>query len=339
MTVGATLVASLLVTLARPATWPLALATFLLRGGFLVVLAPIVELPSAVAVGNVLTPLLSEIVFRGVTPSIALVLATIAVLALVWLFGVGLLAAAAEVELVRQVAADHETWPAGRTAAAIAPGDRVARRVLAVRLLAQAPLVAIVAIGAVRIVSVAYQELTNPSDVGVALVIRVAAGAIDAVLAVVLVWLVGDTVGSIAARRVVLFGDGVLRALRGAVLDLLRRPLRLVVLAPVSLVPLVLALVVVGIAGSAAWDALRAALSLAAEPLVALATLLALVGLFGGGLLLIGVCCAWRAALWTVAVAGTFGATTYDPEGHWIGTTDSGTLTDLRPRGVDPDTR
>ena len=70
MTVGATLVASLLAILSRPATWLLALATFLLRGGFLLVLAPIIVLPSAVALGNILTPLLSTIVFQGFTPSI-----------------------------------------------------------------------------------------------------------------------------------------------------------------------------------------------------------------------------------------------------------------------------
>jgi hypothetical protein len=339
MTVGATLVASLLVTLARPATWPLALATFLLRGGFLLVLAPIVVLPSAVAVGNVITPLISSIVFQGVSPSIVAMLATVAVLVLLWLFGVGLVAAAAEAELVRQVAAEEETWPAGRGPGELPPGRRVAWRVLAVRLVAQAPLVAALALGAVRIVSVAYGELTNPSDVAVALAIRVALGALDAVVLVVLVWLVGETVGSIAARRVVLRGEGVLRSLRGGVVQLLRRPVRWIVLAPVSLLPLVLALVAVGFAGSAAWDALRAALSLGAEPLVALVSLVALVGLFGGGLLLIGVCCSWRGAIWTVEEAGTFGATTNDPEGHWIGAVDSGTLADLRPRGVDPDTR
>jgi len=339
MTVEATLVASLLVTLARPATWPLALATFLLRGGFLLVLAPIVVLPSAVAAGNVITPLISSIVFQGVSPAIVVMLATVAILVLLWLFGVGLVAAAAESELIRQVAAEEETWPAGRGPVQVTPRRHVAWRVLAVRLVAQAPLLAALAMGAVRIVSVAYGELTNPSDVAVALAIRVTVGALDAVVLVALVWLVGETVGSIAARRVVLLGEGVLRSLRGGVVQLVRRSVRWFVLAPVSLLPLVLALVAVGVAGSAAWDALRAALSLGAEPLVALVSLLALVGLFGGGLLLIGVCCAWRGAIWTVEVAGTFGATTNDPEGHWIGAADSGTLTDLRPRGVDPDTR
>ncbi len=102
-------------------------------------------------------------------------------------------------------------------------------------------------------------------------------------------------------------------------------------LSVVPLVPLALVLVIVGMAGSAAWDALRAALSIGGDGLVALVLLAVLVGLFAGGLLLIGVVAAWRATIWTVDVAGTFGATVHDPEGQWNGVADSGTLTDLRP--------
>ena len=105
------------------------------------------------------------------------------------------------------------------------------------------------------------------------------------------------------------------------------------------LVPLVVVLAIVGMAGSATWDALRAALSIGGDRLIALFLLVVLVTLFAGGLLLIGVASAVRAAVWTVDVAGTFGATVHDPEGPWNGAVDSGTLTDLRPRGVDSDTR
>ena len=49
--------------LARPATWPLALLTFLLRGGLLLVAAPILVLPSAVGLANVVVPWLSALVF------------------------------------------------------------------------------------------------------------------------------------------------------------------------------------------------------------------------------------------------------------------------------------
>jgi hypothetical protein len=339
MTVGATLVASLLATLDRPTTWPLALATFLLRGGILLVLAPIVVLPSAVSVGNVLTPLLSTVVFQGVTPSIVLLLTGAVGAALLWLIGAGLVAAAAESALVLEVGADDETWPAGRPPRDPRPVGRAAWRVLVVRLIAHVPLAIALSWGAVRIVTVAYRELTVPSDVEVALVLRVAGGATDAVVVVLVAWLVGETVGAIAARRVVLLGEGVVRGLRGGVARLVWHPLRTVVLAALPVVPLGLVLAGVGLAGSATWNALRSALSLGGEPLMALLLLLALVSLFAGGLLLIGVTSAWRAAIWTVDVAGTFGATQHGPEGPWIGAGDSGTLGDLRPRGVDPDTR
>ena len=338
MTVGATLVASLLLALARPRTWPLALATFLLRGGFLLVLAPIVVLPSAVAVGNVLTPVLSTVVFRGFA-TILVPLVVIGFGALLWLFGGGLIAAAAESELARVVARDDEAWPTGRAPRDVVPAEHPAGRVLTVRLIAHLPLILALSWGAIRIVAVTYRELTVPSDVGVALVIRVAGGATDAVVVVVAAWLLGETVGGIAARRVALLGERVPSALGGATIRLLRHPLRCIVLAVVPLLVLLLVLVAVGLASSATWDALRAALSFGTEGVTALALVVVLVGLFAGGLVLIGVISAWRAAVWTVDWAGTFGVAAYDPEGPWHAGNDSATLRDLRPRGADPDQR
>jgi hypothetical protein len=338
VTVGATLVASLLATLGRPSTWPLGLATFLLRGGFLLVLAPIIVLPSAVGLGNVLAPLLETVVFRGVTPAIAILLASIVVGLLIWLVGGGLVAAAVEAELVRRIVADEET---GAAVAAIdhPPVAHPAFRVLTVRLIALLPLLIALIFGAVRIVAVAYRELTVPSNVGVPLALRVVASAPDAVSLVIATWLTGETVGALAARRVVLVGDRVLAAVRAALVRLIRHPLRSATLAVVPLLPLALVLVLVALAGSSTWEALRAALSSATDPLVVLVLVLALVALFGGGLLLIGVISAWRAAVWALEVGGTFGAIGHGPVGFWNDAVDSGTLGDLRPRGVDPDTR
>ncbi len=339
MTVGATLVASLLATLSRPATWPLALASFLLRGGFLLVLAPIVVLPSAVGLGNILTPLLSMFVFHGLTPSIAVLAAVIGIGLFAWLVGGGLLASAAESELVRRIAADEEAWASSEPASGLHLAVHPAWRVLIVRLIADLPLLLALSWGAIRIVTVAYRELTVPSDVAVPLVARVVGGAPDAVVIVIVAWLLGETVGGLAARRVILLGEGVPGALRAGVLRLLRAPARCATLALVPLLPVALALLVAGLAASLAWDALRAALSFDAGGVVALLLVAALVALFVGGLALIGVTSAWRAAVWTVGLTGTFGSTRYGPEGHWNGVADSGTLGDLRPRGVDPDTR
>lgn len=339
MTLGATLVASLLVTLARPATWALALATFLVRGGFLLVLAPIVVLPTAVELGNLMAPVLTTLLFRGVTPLIALLQVVGGAAFMIWLLVGGLVAAAAETEVVRRVAADDEVWLPGERSR-LAPVAHPTRRVLLVRLAAYLPLLLVaLPLSSYRFVVVGYDELTSPSAGGLPLAIRIALGAPDAVALLVVTWLLGEMVGALAARRVVLAGDGARRAIGWAFGRLARRPVRNLALSVVPLVPLAVVLVIVGTAGSATWDALRAALSIGGDRLLALLLLAVLVALFAGGLLLIGVASAFRAAVWTVDVAGTFGATVDDPEGQWNGAVDSGTLTDLRPRGVDPDTR
>jgi hypothetical protein len=338
MSLGATLVGSLLLILARPATWPVALAAFLLRGGFLLVLAPIVVLPSAVSLGNVVTPLLSTVVFQGFTPPIALALTAAGTGALLWLFGGGLIAAAAESEVVREIASDEEGSAIGPAPVVAALAGGPAWRVLAVRLLAHVPFVLAVSWGATRIVAVAYRELTVPSDVAVSLVARVIGGAGPALAIVLLAWLLGEAVGAIAARRVILLGDGVVTALRGALRWIVRRPRRCVALGIIPLLPLALLLVVIGLAGSATWGLLRTALALNGGTgwLVGFALVTTLVGLFGAGLLLIGATAAWRSAVWTVELARTFGVTGHGPEGEWKGRSDSGTLGDLRPRVVDP---
>ena len=63
----AALIGALLATLRTPATWPLALAAFLIRGGIVLVLVPIVVLPTTVGIGNVFGPALASIAFGSVS--------------------------------------------------------------------------------------------------------------------------------------------------------------------------------------------------------------------------------------------------------------------------------
>ena len=58
---GSGIVAATSVTIARPSTWPLALGAFLLRGGMVLVLLPIVVLPTSVGVGNLVAPAVMSI--------------------------------------------------------------------------------------------------------------------------------------------------------------------------------------------------------------------------------------------------------------------------------------
>ncbi len=111
---GAALTGALLATLATPASWPLALAAFLLRGGFLVVTLPIIVLPTTVQLANILAPDLSSIALGTITLELALLAGSIGATVVAWLVLGGWLAAALEAEGARLIAADEEVAALGR---------------------------------------------------------------------------------------------------------------------------------------------------------------------------------------------------------------------------------
>ncbi|MEX2184277.1 MAG: hypothetical protein WEC14_07500, partial [Chloroflexota bacterium] len=139
MTLGATLVASFLATLARPATWILALLGFLVRGGIIVVIVPIVVLPSAVGVANVITPLVTTMAFTGISEPVIGLVVTAGLGFVAWLVFGGLTAAIAEAEGVAIVVEDDDLPDPGAghphppTPMSVAPAPSrltVARRIL-----------------------------------------------------------------------------------------------------------------------------------------------------------------------------------------------------------------
>ena len=303
MSVGATLTASLLAVLDRPSTWLLALVGFLVRGGWLVVLAPIVVLPTAVGIGNVVAPLLEDIAFGRNTEDVVRGGGTALVVVVTWFVVGGLLAAATEVDTVRRTAGSAESGAASMMAR---PG--ATRRVFVARVVALLPLIVAIAWAALRFVGVGYREFTNPSDVALPVAVRIVVGAPDAALAILAAWLFGEIVGGIAARRVVLGGDDVRRALGTGVRSFRTRPTRSIGLAAVSAVILIVVLVTTGIATGPAWDALRGALAEGDASIATSLVLVLFVGLFAGGLVLMGLVSAWRSALWTVDLLGADGS-------------------------------
>jgi hypothetical protein len=180
--------------------------------------------------------------------------------------------------------------------------------VFVARVVALLPLIVAIAWAAFRVVGVGYRELTNPSDVALPVAFRIVIGAPDAALGILAGWLFGEIVGGIAARRIVLAGDGVRAALAGAIGRLRARPARSIGLAAVSAVILVVVLVITGIATGTAWDALRGALAEGDASIATSLILVLFVALFAGGLVLMGLVSAWRSALWTVDVLGAGGA-------------------------------
>ena len=315
MSIGATVIASFLAVLERPSTWAFALVGFLVRGGWLIVLAPIVVLPTAVGIGNVVAPLLEDIAFGRNTEDVVRSGGTALVAVTGWLLVGGLLAAATELETVRRTAASAEL---GRRPAPARSGGT--GRVFVARVVALLPLIVALAWAAFRFVGVGYREFTNPSDVALPVAGRILVGAPDAALGILAGWLCGEIVGAIAARRIALAGDGLRAALAGGLRGLRARPGRSIALAALSAVVLVLVLGITAIASGTAWDALRGALAEGDASIATSLTLVLFVGLFAGGLVLIGFVSAWRSALWTVEVIGKCGPGTNGTFGGGGGT-------------------
>ena len=302
----AALSGALLITLATPATWPLALAAFLLRGGLLLVVLPIVVLPSPVGLGNLLAPTLMALVLGGGSVGVVLIVGTLALALAVWVVVGGLIAASLEAESARIVARDREDEGAddGASSHPAAPGPSrfgEASRVLAVRLLAHLPTGLAVVWGSARLVSLAYRELTSPFDVATPIALRVLRAAPEVIVAIAIVWTIGEIVGAIAARRIALGGAGAVRALRDAVVSALRHPLPGLIGFGLPTLTLLLVLASSALAAAAAWETVRVAMRSSGDPFSAAATVVLFVAVWIGGLLLIGVTSAWRAAVWSVA--------------------------------------
>ena len=351
--------ASLLVSLGRPTWWLLALAGFLARGGIVLAVVPIVNLPSPLALSNIVAPVIVPLALGHVDEGVFVAIAIVVAGLLAWLIAGGLIGAATDLALIRDglaaaieegvagrvwgAAADRsEVWPDGRG------GGRLVARILAVRLLAHLPFAIALAIGSVAIVQVAYAELTRPAGVDTPLVLRVAAAATGPIIAIVVAWFVGELAGGIAARRIVLVGDGILAALAAAVVGLVRTPRSTVV--PGLVTTISLALILGATLGGARVAWLRADSALTnprMDPSTLVITLAALVAIWLAALSLIGVLTASRSAALTFEairastrrveisapsgesgdiVDGTFGASTHHRPGDRPLGDDGGSL-------------
>jgi hypothetical protein len=284
-----------LAALARPSWWAMALAAFLVRGGIVVALLPILSLPSAAGLTTTLAPSLEALVLgRGslegvivgtLLVSLVLVALLVAALAGSWL----------DLALVRE-AADDDDLDLGWAPAS--PATRGwARKGLAIRLAAHLPTMVAAGYAAIRLVGATYAELLDPGDLAVPLVARVLLRAPDAVIPVVLAWLLGEAIGALAARRAAA-GEPTSLAIRRAVRQ---------VLGPAGLATLVLtSLVIAAFAGAfvltagRAWEHLGTALAGGADSIQIVAAVLLFVSTWMLGLALLGAVLAWRGSAWTV---------------------------------------
>lgn len=327
-------------SLSAPASWPVALAGFLARGGLILFLLPIIVLPTPAGVANVVAPWLVPFVFGQVSAEVVAILAATVALAVGWIVGGGLLGAWADVLLIREAAADEElgfapTVPLARR--------RLAGRVFALRLLAHAPLAAALVWGAARIGQAGYRELVNPLEVVSPLAVRIISAVPDAVALVLVAWLIGEAAGGLATRHLVLGGASLGRSLREAYVDLGRYPSSFATIA-LTTFGLLVTLVPSVVAAGVGWSWARVLLLGGALPPEAVMAIFLFVVLWLGGLALAAGVAAWRSYAWTAEwlrhraasgwdvgptaehEAGTIGGSGSPRPGGWSSTGSSGSV-------------
>lgn len=331
MSRGATALASLLVTLSHPAWWVLALAAFLVRGGIVAFILPVVVLPSPLAVSTVAAPLVVPIALGRIGPEVVvLVVATIAGF-LAWLLAGGYVAAAADRALIRAAmaaAADEGVAAAGLGEPDRTAGGGSAGHLLAARLMTLVPLAVAVGFGAVSIVRAGYVELSRPLDVQTPLVVRVAIAAAPQIALVVVAWLLAEVLGGAAERRIAVERLTAWEGLRRGAVDLVRRSPSTLLLWLAMTALLVLVVGGALVAGALTWQrASDLVADATADPLALAIALLGFVAIWVVALVLTGMIASARTVIGVFellrhdgavpADPGTFGAGAHGRPGDW----------------------
>ncbi|MCI0345218.1 MAG: hypothetical protein L0221_07190 [Chloroflexi bacterium] len=281
---------SLLAAMSRPAWWLLAVAAFLLRGGLIVLVLPIVSLPTAAGLTNLAAPAVVSLVFGG-PDSLGVLLLGAGLAALTWLVGGGFVAAAIDVALVAEVARDDELDEP------VTPRPGLTLRATALRLLAHVPTLVVLIWAAVRIAVAAYEELAAPGDAAVPMILRIALRAPEAVVALTFVWAIGEAIGGLAVRRLVA-GRDVVHALGDGWLALVRRPTTLATMLLTNGALLGIVVLAGGVA-AVTWNALRLVIIDGGTRSELAAALIVFSLAWLAGAWLIAIATAWRQAAWT----------------------------------------
>ena len=199
----------------------IALAGFMLRGGIVLLAVPSAVLPSVIGLAGALGVNAFGIDGRPTTSFFELV-AVISAGAAIYLLLATIVGSLIDVWLI-DAALDRKGG--GPREQLSIPSLEQLLSLAGIRIVCLVPLALALVWAGSRIYTSAYNELTTPSSLGVPLAVRTVLGAADAVAVVVFVWLLGETIGAIAVRRLVLTDCGVWRAIGGALSQLVRRPL------------------------------------------------------------------------------------------------------------------
>jgi hypothetical protein len=299
------IVGALLATVIRPSWWLLALAGFLVRGGVLLVVIPIVVPPTVAGLMSQLAPtIVGAVLIGGPNTPVGVVVVVTALILLVLLLVAGGLGAWFDASLVAAASADadlgldadvREPWPHGLGT---------------VRLLPHAATAIAFAIAAAQVFAVAYNEATSPGAPTTPFVVRVVSQVPAQVIVLFVVWLLAEALGGLALRELLLARGaperGVEPRVAAATVRALRRfvrPSSLLTLLVTEALTLVIA-VPGWFAGARAWSQLRQLITDGADDVAVGIGLALFLGVVLGSLVLLGVALAWRSTAWTAVVAG-----------------------------------
>jgi hypothetical protein len=198
-----------------------AAAGFMLRGGIVVLALPAVVLPSVIELAGTMG--VDAFAIDGRPTNLVVMLAiVVSIVAAAWLLVAVLVGSLLDVWLV-EAAVDPDGSSLRRPRPL--PDLELLFGLAGVRAVCLVPLAASIAWGASQIYDSVFKELTTPSDLAVPLAVRVLTRAAAAVFVVAAVWLVQETIGAIAIRRLLFTGCGIPQAIGGAVMQLIRRPI------------------------------------------------------------------------------------------------------------------
>ncbi len=296
---GTVITGAVVVTLLRPVSWALGLASFLAGGGILLLASPILVLPTPTGLQNALGGPVSSLVFGDPSPTlVALIAGGITALFLLLLAGTlaGAWAERQGIGVALEAAADDGLG----LPAAVLEGAPGAWRVAVVRLLGLAPLVIVAAVAWRPFYDATYRQLVLPQDLVTPLPLRILGDVPWVVIAVVVVWLLSDAAAAVGVRRLVLDREPVLAAWLMGWGDLFRRPQRIIPTALLGAAVLVLLVGPAMVAAAAGWSHVRDMLVDGRDPLIAVGAVGIWVAIWLGGLVLAGVGAAVRAAAWTL---------------------------------------
>lgn len=299
---GSVLLGALVVAFVRPAAWPIALAGFLGRGGVLLVLLPILVIPTPTGIANAVGGPVSSFLFGSPSPALLAMLAAGLAAGLALVVAGAAVAGWSERSGILQAlraAADEGFVPARHLR--LAGGGSLAS-LAGLRLLGLVPPVAALLLSAPVLYDAFYRELVLPDELHSPLALRVLRDVPGTVLAVGATWLVAEAATSLAIRRHVLDRRGVAAAWAAGWIGLARRPGRVM---GTALATMALTVGLVGpplVAAALAWIRARDLLREDRDaPAIVLAVLL-FVALWLGALVLSGLAATIRSAAWTFEV-------------------------------------